>query len=317
MIHGPPEDTPIVVGHTFDYTDDPIKYERDNEEEIADIIHTASRCYQANDYNRMISTLLQVPTKSFLSEKNFIAINFGFGVGYFKLLLNDLATSHLLKAEEVVHENGDKCILSYYLGEVEYNQNKFMSAISYYEVALTHYSHQSVGDRYHIPVPFLSVIYCRQGSSFRYATKVLEAIKMYQMGIDSARNSANKEEELSGHTSLGNLFQGMGDYTRAVDEYEHSIRIAENIDTVALSWAHGNIGNAYLGLYKRDKALTHLTQALDLTLAHEPVPQAIGRAYNNLGTAYQAMSNLERAKDYYNMALNQAIYGNDLPGQAR
>ena len=315
MVDSPPEATPLPA---FDYTDNPYKYESNNEEEVSEIIHTASRCYLAHDYNRMITTLLQIRNTSSLSSKNVVAINFGLGVGYFKLSINELATTHLLKAEEVADENGDKCILNYYQGEVEYSQNKFMSAIGYYEVALKFYCYESVGDLYHISVPTLSVLYCKEGSSYRYATKVLEAIRMYRKGIESARAAANNEDELSGHTSLGNLFQGMGDYTRAVEEYDQSIRIAEKIqDTVALGWAHGNIGNAYLGLYKRDKALSHLMQALDLTLRYEPVPQAIGRAYNNLGTAYQAMSNLAKAKDYYNMALNQAIYGNDLPGQAR
>ena len=68
---------------------------------------------------------------------------------------------------------------------------------------------------------------------------------------------------------------------------------------------------------KCDKALHHLQLALQYTFEHEPFPQAISRAYNNLGTAYQSLNDLDKAKEYYELALNQSIYGNDLPGQAR
>eukprot|EP00731_Ephydatia_muelleri_P027382 Em0019g255a len=88
-------------------------------------------------------------------------------------------------------------------------------------------------------------------------------------------------------------------------------------DFVSIAHAHGNIGNAYVGLHQKDKAISHLQKSLDLVLEHDPVPQAIGRAYNNLGTAYQSMGEWDRAKEYYELALGQCIYGKDLAGQAR
>ena len=104
----------------------------------------------------------------------------------------------------------------------------------------------------------------------------------------------------------------------ALTEYEHSIKLSEELeDNVSLGWAHGNMGNACLGLYRRDKALHHLGTSLKLALKHEPTPQAIGRAYNNLGTAFQALNEYDKAQENYDLALGQAIYGNDIPGQAR
>ena len=64
-------------------------------------------------------------------------------------------------------------------------------------------------------------------------------------------------------------------------------------------------------------SIHHLKMALELTVEHEPTPAAIGRAYNNLGTAYQALNELQTAQEYYDLALAQAIYGNDTAGQAR
>ena len=76
------------------------------------------------------------------------------------------------------------------------------------------------------------------------------------------------------------------------------------------------MGNAYPGLQQKDKALHHLKEVLELAVKYETTPQAIGRArrtYNNLGTAYQSLNDLE----YYDLTLSQAVYGNDVGGQAR
>ena len=119
-------------------------------------------------------------------------------------------------------------------------------------------------------------------------------------------------------TSLGNLFQVIGESERAVNEYESAIDLATELgDDVSLGWNHGNLGNALLGLHLRDKALHYLFKALNMAVDYETTPQAIGRAYDNLGTAYQSLNELDKAEEYYDLALAQAIYGNDIPGQAR
>eukprot|EP00731_Ephydatia_muelleri_P037038 Em0384g3a len=120
------------------------------------------------------------------------------------------------------------------------------------------------------------------------------------------------------HNSLGNLLQSMGDYTGALQEYKEAVKLGEDLNNlICLSWAHGNMGNAHLGLHQKDAALHHLKKALALTIEHETTPQAISRAYNNLGTAYQSLEDFKGAEDNFNLALNQAIYGNDVAGQAR
>jgi len=44
---------------------------------------------------------------------------------------------------------------------------------------------------------------------------------------------------------------------------------------------------------------------------------AVGRAVSKLGNAFQAMGNFQKAKEDYETALGQPIYGNDLQGQGR
>ena len=82
-------------------------------------------------------------------------------------------------------------------------------------------------------------------------------------------------------------------------------------------WAHGNLGNAMLGLDQKDKALDHLMTAFHMSARYSHNPLAVGRAVSNLGNVYQAIGNLTKAKEYYEIALGHAIYGNDLQGQGR
>eukprot|EP00731_Ephydatia_muelleri_P036340 Em0239g1a len=136
----------------------------------------------------------------------------------------------------------------------------------------------------------------------------LEAIHNY------GTNNSNLKSRLPVHNSLGNLLQSMGDYTGALQEYKEAVNLGEELnDLVSLGWAHGNLGNAHLGLHQKDAALHHLKKALALTIEHESTPQAISRAYNNLGTAYQSLEDFKGAEENFNLALDQAIYGTMVP----
>ena len=54
-----------------------------------------------------------------------------------------------------------------------------------------------------------------------------------------------------------------------------------------------------------------------MQLRHEGNPLAVGRAVSNLRNAYQAIGNLIKAREHYEIVLGHAIYGNDLQGQGR
>ena len=143
----------------------------------------------------------------------------------------------------------------------------------------------------------------------RNASKMIDAVQVYKLAVKEAKTDKDK---LAANTSLGNLYQSMGENSSALTHYQQSIEISEKVrDYVSLGWAHGNMGNAYLGLFQKDKALFHLKKSLELTLEYEPVPQAIGRTFNNLGTAYQSLGDLDKAQEQYEHAHSQAVYGND------
>ena len=280
-------------------------------------ITIAAECLHAQDYPKMIEMLSHVERST--HPYTALCVEFGLSLAYFKLKQYSDASNHLGNLEKIAksHQSyaGNASLACYYLGEMEFTQSKYADAVKEYAQAITYFSPETVADQFRVIPPTLSTIYSRRAGALRNDSKIMDAVRDYRQAIATADS---KKDELSAHTSLGNLYQSVGENASALAEYEHSIRLSEELqDHVSLGWAYGNMGNAYLGLNQRDKGLYYLEKALDLTVEHEPTPQAIGRAYNNLGTAYQAMNELDKAQENYDLALSQAIYGNDVAGQAR
>ena len=283
-------------------------------------IEDATSCLDAGYYSQMLILLKFGKVPSSLPANIVMATHFGCALAYYKLGKFSEAAKQFENLKAIAastQSSGNESIASVYLGDIEFTESRYTEAIEHYSHALKQYKDDinNVRKEYRLIVPTFSAISVKLGSAFRNASKVKDAMHAYREAIDT---SNSKMDKLSAHMSLGNLLQSMGDNVNALVEYELSIELSEELkDYVSLSLANGNIGIAYLALYRRDKVLYHLEKALDLTVEHEPTPRAIGRAYNNLGTAYQALNELDKAEEYYDLALSQAIYGNDLPEQDR
>ena len=248
-----------------------------------------------------------------------VAVNFGLGLAYYKMRNFPSAIKHFVKMEDIAYADnrqvGNVYLSLYYRGEISFAKQTYLEAADLFSRSVAVFSTETVAKRYRITPPSRSVVYAKEGASYRHAQRILEAVKAYKNAISTAES---KRDKLSACTSLGNMYQGLGENVLALAQYETTIELAKELqDHVSLGWAHGNMGNAYLGLQQKDKALHHLKEALELAVKYETTPQAIGRTYNNLGTAYQSMNDLNKAEEYYDLALSQAIYGNDAGGQAR
>ena len=270
----------------------------------------------ASSYNQIIQGLGTISTG--LPQDTRILSHFIAGVANFKLSKYEVAKGHFQECESIARQglrDGDVMLCNAYLGDIEYTSKSYLKAAERYKVAISRYSSESVASVFKLTPPTLSAIHAKRASCFRNESRMVEAVNEYKIAIRVAQIDRDR---LSSHTSLGNLYQSMGDNTNALSEYKESIALAEKLsDHVSLGWAHGNIGNAYLGLSRKDEALYHLHKSLDLAVEYERTPQAIGRTYNNLGTAYQSLNNLDKAMEYYDLALSQAITGDDKAGQAR
>ena len=170
----------------------------------------------------------------------------------------------------------------------------------------------------------VSALFSKLGMAHKNVRDICPAVLSYKQAIAAGESDFSESVSflagsLAGsHINLGNLFHSVGDHAAAVPHYKKGIELTEQCcDMVSHAWAHGNLGNTFLSLSKHKEAFDHLQMSLDLTLQHEPTPTAIGRAYNNLGIYYQAVGDLDKAKECYDTALGQGVYGQDQAGQAR
>ena len=274
-------------------------------------VQLACQFLHAGDHNKMVEVLSPV--------RSTVAVSFGLGLAFYKMKKFQPAIQHFVKMEEMAYSDnrkvGNVYLGLYYRGEICFSKQNYLQAAELFHRSVAVYSSDTVAPRYRITPPSKSTVYAKEGASFRHGQRILEAVKAYKNAISTAEN---KRDKLSASTSLGNMYQSLGENVLALAQYETTIALATELqDHVSLGWAHGNMGNAYLGLQQKDKALHHLKEALELAVTYEITPQAIGRTYNNLGTAYQSMNDLDKAEEYYDLALSQAVYGNDAGGQAR
>ena len=246
---------------------------------------------------------------------------FGLGLANYKLVRYTPAMEYFTEYKrlaQVSSRPADVCLAHVYIGDISAAKSDYSSAAHHYYEAIMAYGENGANNAcsiFKLVMPSKSSLYVKQGTALRQVSQMVRAVEALRNAITSALDG---KSELSAHNSLGNTLQSMGDYSGALEEYTQSIKLGEELkDLVSLGWSHGNMGNAYLGLQQKDKALYHLKKSLELTVTHECTPQAISRAYNNLGTAYQNLDNLQLAKENFQLALNQAIYGNDTAGQAR
>ena len=308
--------------------DEPVRKPMRQEQELS--VHVphfnlAADCLHAQDYVRMRHSLPYccicnpfIMSNTRVDDKTQMAYLFGCGLAHMKLSKQKIALKHFQACESIAVKaglNGNIALCNQNIGDILLAKQSFISAAEHYSKAVDYYSPESVAQKFKMIVPSISGLYSKLASALRNASKIVDAVQAYRNAIATAES---KKDKLSAHTSLGNVYQSVGENASALTEYEHSIKLSEELeDNVSLGWAHGNLGNACLGLYQRDKALHHLDTSLTLALKYEPTPQAIGRAYNNLGTAFQALNEYDKAQENYDLALGQGIYGNDIPGQAR
>ena len=295
------------------------------------VLDKAALLLSAGDYRATIKAL-QILDKHLILPNNIsMAKEFGQGLANFKNLHYRAAkTCFTALFEEAVKHNstGDQALASIYLGEIEMAWAKYKDAVKHFIIAVANYCTDNVALKFCETVLSKSAVLVKKGHCHRSLSQIKEAINAFKkakeiavLEREQARGSklkTAKEDELSAVSALGSIFQSIGDYEQSFDYYQKSLKLAVELgDHVSIGWAHGNLGNAMLGLDQKDKALDHLITAFHMSARYEGNPIAVGRAVSNLGNAYRAIGNFLMAKEHYEIALGHAIYGNDLQGQGR
>ena len=295
------------------------------------IINAAAVFLTAGDYGTGIRVLEILDKHLVLPEDSDMAKEFGQGLANYKNLRYRAAKpcfNALFEKSMNYHSSGNQALASIYLGEIEMSWAKYKDAEKHFTLAVTYYNPDNVAEKFQHTILTKSAVLVKKGQCHKLLSQIREAINAFKMAKEvaelaqeQARGSklkTAKEDELSALSALGNILQSIGDYEQSFEYYEKSLKLAGELgDHVSVGWAHGNLGNAMLGLDQKDKALDHLITAFHMSARYEGNPLAVGRAVSNLGNAYQAIGNLPKAKEYYEIALGHAIYGNDLQGQGR
>jgi len=89
------------------------------------------------------------------------------------------------------------------------------------------------------------------------------------------------------YCTLGNAYQSLGDYVKAIEYHVQHLTIVKEVGNRAgEDRAYGNLGNAYRSLGDFSKAIKYHTQRLAIA---KEVGDRVGegRAYGSLGNAYQ------------------------------
>ncbi|MEK6324981.1 MAG: tetratricopeptide repeat protein, partial [Acidobacteriota bacterium] len=103
--------------------------------------------------------------------------------------------------------------------------------------------------------------------------------------------------------NLGNAYESLSRYEKAIEYYEQALAISRELkDRAGEGGALNNLGNTYRRLSRYEKAIEYFEQAL--SIAREAKNRAgESNALNNLGLAYDSLSRYEKAIEYFEQAL--------------
>ena len=115
--------------------------------------------------------------------------------------------------------------------------------------------------------------------------------------------------------SLGNAYQSLGDYRKAIEYHEKHLKIAIEIgDRGGEGRGYGSLGNAYQSLGDYRKAIEYHEKLLKI--AKEIGDRGgEGGAYGNLGNAYQSLGDYPKAIEHHEKHLKIAIEIGDRKGE--
>ena len=124
------------------------------------------------------------------------------------------------------------------------------------------------------------------------------ALNSWEQALQIYRAIKNRQGEGWALGNLGNAYNSVGNYAKAIEYTQQSLAIAREIkDRQGEGLALGNLGNAYHSLGNYGKAIEYTQQSL--VIAREIKDrQNEGSALGNLGIVYRSLGNYAKAIEY-------------------
>ncbi len=145
----------------------------------------------------------------------------------------------------------------------------------------------------------------------------LGEISFGEKRLVTASAIGDRESEARYLNHLGNGYQSLGQYQKAIASYHHSLTIAREIgEYKSQMYALGNLGNSYNALGQFQKAIELYQQSLAIKRSIGDYKDADeGIFLNNLGNAYYSLGQYQKAIDLYQRSFVIMHEITDLGGQ--
>ena len=115
--------------------------------------------------------------------------------------------------------------------------------------------------------------------------------------------------------NIGNAYQLLGDFRKAIEYHEKHLEIAIEVgDRVKEGATYGSLGNAYNSLDDFRKAIEYHEKHLDIAIKVGD-RDGEGSAYGNLGNDYNSLKDFRKANEYHEKHLAIAIEVGDRAGE--
>jgi len=128
----------------------------------------------------------------------------------------------------------------------------------------------------------------------------------YMLGheeLEKAKSLKLKKWESKAYNTIGASYQVKGNYLKAIDFYQQSLKIREKLgDIRGVSSSLANIGSIYINIAEFEKALYYQLKSLKI---FQQIGNKAGMAsaLNNIGVIYKNLSDYPKALDYNQRSL--------------
>ncbi len=129
------------------------------------------------------------------------------------------------------------------------------------------------------------------------------ALPEFERALAMYREKHDRHGEAITLGAIGNCYEGLGDYDRALDFLHRSLAMKQELgDRLEEGKTLSNLGLVFWDMGDFPKAIEHFTRSLDI--AHEVKDQKLeGAVLNNLGLVYDGMGEYHRSLPQYQRAL--------------
>ncbi|ACF12830.1 diguanylate cyclase and serine/threonine protein kinase with TPR repeats [Chloroherpeton thalassium ATCC 35110] len=142
-----------------------------------------------------------------------------------------------------------------------------------------------------------------------------EAIEMYTKAYKLYEILGERCSQTTILTSMGKIFQNIGDYEKAVDYHLKALSLDPDKDSLNTAGVLSNLADVYFALGKYKTSLDYLTRAIHIYKLQEHL-YGITKCLGKIGDIYLTLNQLDKAEEFYTKSFGCSYNFQDKEGQA-